>query len=67
MKTNIKYIFGIFFLLLFVVTSCTEETYSLGDLKSPTNVVINAEIVGKTTTNPNGDGTGKGKDILFPQ
>lgn len=61
MKTNIKYIFGIFFLLLFVVTSCTEETYSLGDLKAPTNVVIIAEIVGKTAAKPDGDGSGKVK------
>jgi hypothetical protein len=58
MKTNIKYILGVFFLLLFVVTSCTEETYSLGNLTAPTNVVINAEIVGKTTAKPDGDGSG---------
>jgi hypothetical protein len=61
MKTNIKYIFGVFFLLLLVATSCTEDTYSLGDLKAPANVVINTEIVGKTTANPNGDGSGKVK------
>jgi hypothetical protein len=59
MKTNIKYIFGLFFLLLFVATSCSEETYSLGNLTAPTNVVINAEIVGKNTANPDGDGSGK--------
>jgi hypothetical protein len=61
MKTNIKYIFGVFSLLLFAVTGCTEENYSLGDLKAPTNVVINAEIVGKSAANPNGDGSGKVK------
>ena len=59
MKTNIKYIFGVFFMLLFVVTSCTEETYSLGDLSAPINVVINTDIVGKDATHPNGDGSGK--------
>ncbi|MDD5150477.1 MAG: hypothetical protein PHC28_08325 [Flavobacterium sp.] len=58
MKTNIKYIFGIFFLLLLVATSCTEETYSLGDLTAPSNVVITADIVGKDATHPNGDGSG---------
>lgn len=59
MKTNIKYIFGVFFLLLFAITSCTEDTYSLGDLTAPSNVVINAVIVGKDATHPNGDGSGK--------
>jgi hypothetical protein len=58
MKTNIKYIFGVFFLLLFVVTSCTQETYSLGDLAAPSNVVITADPVGKDATHPNGNGSG---------
>jgi hypothetical protein len=58
MKTNIKYIFGVFFLLLFVITSCTEENYSLGDLKAPSNVVINTTIVGKDATHPDGNGSG---------
>jgi hypothetical protein len=61
MKTNIKYILGVFLMLFFVVTSCTQETYSLGDLKAPTNVVINTEIIGQDATNPNGNGTGKVK------
>lgn len=60
MKTNIKYIFGVFFvLLLAMTTACTEETYSLGDLASPSNVVINTVIVGKDATHPNGDGSGQ--------
>ena len=59
MKTNIKYNFGILFLLLFVVTSCTEDSYSLGDLVAPSNIVINAVVVGKDATNPDGDGSGK--------
>ena len=59
MKTNIKYNFGLFFLLLFVVTACTEENYSFGDLKAPNNVVIGAVIVGKDATHPDGDGSGK--------
>jgi hypothetical protein len=60
MKTNIKYIFGVFFvLLLAITTACTEETYSLGDLTAPSNVVINAVLVGKDATHPNGDGSGK--------
>ncbi len=59
MKTNIKFNFGIFFLLLFVVSSCTEDSYSFGDLDAPSNIVINAVIVGKDATNPDGDGSGK--------
>ncbi|WP_396185326.1 hypothetical protein [Flavobacterium sp.] len=59
MKTNIKYNFGLFFLLLFVVTACSEENYSFGDLKAPNNVVIDAVIVGKDATHPDGDGSGK--------
>lgn len=59
MKTNIKYNFGIFLLLLFVVTGCSEEDYSLGDLNAPTNIVISADIVGKDATHPDGDGSGK--------
>lgn len=59
MKTNIKFNFGIFFLLLFVVAGCSEENYSLGDLSAPNNLVITAAIVGKDATNPDGDGSGK--------
>ena len=61
MKTSIKFIFGVFFFLLFVVTSCTQDTYSLGDLNAPTNVVINTEIIGKDATHPDGNGSGKVK------
>lgn len=59
MKTNIKFILGLFLMMLFVVTSCSEESYSLGDIKAPTNVVINTQIVGQDATHPNGDGSGK--------
>lgn len=61
MKTNIKYVLGVFFMLLFVITSCTEETYSFGDLTAPANVVVNTEIIGKDATHPNGDGSGNVK------
>lgn len=62
MKTIIKKLFSILFVLLLTLTSCTQETYTLGDLTAPTNVVINAEIVGKTAENPDGDGSG---DVKF--
>ena len=59
MKPNIKFNFGIFFLLLFVVAGCSEDNYSLGDLTAPNNVVITAVVVGKDAANPDGDGSGK--------
>jgi hypothetical protein len=59
MKPNIKFNFGIFFLLLFVVAGCSEDNYSLGDLTPPNNVAITADVVGKDATNPDGDGSGK--------
>lgn len=62
MKTKIKYILGVFFVLLLTIISCTEETYMLGDLTAPSNVVVTAEIAGKDATHPNGDGSG---DVTF--
>lgn len=61
MKTNLKYLSGILVLLILVVSSCSEETYSLGELTAPSNVVITTEIVGQDATHPNGDGSGEVK------
>ena len=59
MKKNIRYILGIFIVfLLTILSSCTQETYTMGDLKAPTNVTINTEIVGQNAESPNGDGSG---------
>ena len=57
MKTNLKYIIGIFFALL--ISSCSKEDYNLGDLTAPSNIIIGTEIVGQNVANPNGDGSGK--------
>ena len=54
---NIKYIVT-FLLMALVFTSCTQESYVLGDLKSPSDLTITAEIIGSTTANPYGDGSG---------
>lgn len=48
-----------FLLMALVFSSCTEENYVLGDLNTPTEMVITTEIVGKDATHPNGDGSGK--------
>jgi hypothetical protein len=61
MKKNINYFLGVFIVLLLTVSSCTEETYSLGDLTAPSNVVITADLVGKDASHPNGDGSGNVK------
>lgn len=60
MKTNIKYILGLFIVALTFI-SCNEEEYSLGELSAPANVVINTEVVGVDATHPNGDGSGNVK------
>ncbi|MBK6499798.1 MAG: hypothetical protein IPG00_17215 [Saprospiraceae bacterium] len=45
------------------VWSCSvSEDYSLGNLTPPSNVVIEADLVGKTADLPNGDGSG---DVAF--
>lgn len=55
---------------MLALTSCTQEEYEFGALTSPSDVTIVAELVGKTTANPNGDGSGKvnftatGKNVL---
>lgn len=55
---------------MLALTSCTQEEYEFGALTSPSDVTIVAELAGKTTANPNGDGSGKvnftatGKNVL---
>lgn len=38
--------------------SCQEEEYSFGDLVTPSNLQVSAEIVGADANNPFGDGSG---------
>jgi hypothetical protein len=64
MKTNIKFIFGVFFTLLLTVSSCTQENYSLGDLTAPSNIIVNTEVVGQDATHPDGDGSGSVKILV---
>jgi hypothetical protein len=58
---NIKYILT-FLLIAIVFTNCTEEKYELGELKAPSNLAVGISLAGKTTANPNGDGSG---DVTF--
>lgn len=66
---KIKYlVFSIATML--ALTSCTQENYEFGALTSPSDITIVADIVGKTTAKPFGDGSGKvnftatGKNVL---
>ncbi len=54
---NLKYVM-LFFLSLTLMVSCDEEDYEFGDITTPTNLQVSAEIVGMDATNPYGDGTG---------
>ncbi len=71
MKTNIKFNFGVFLVLLLTLGSCSKEDYSLGDLTAPSNIVVNTEVIGQDATHPNGDGSGDvkisvtGEDVLW--
>lgn len=58
MKKNINYFLGTFLVLLLTVSSCTKDSYSLGDLTAPSNIVVTAVPVGQDATHPDGDGSG---------
>lgn len=65
---NIKYFMIV--LLAFGFTNCEQDTYEFGNLTAPSDITIVAELVGKTTAKPNGDGSGKvnftatGKNVI---
>jgi len=55
---NIKYYIGLLVAVALVSVSCQEDDAVIGDLTTPTNVTIAAEIVGVDAANPFGDGSG---------
>ena len=59
MKNNFKYLSLSFLLIASLFVGCQEDNYSLGDLTTPSNLVIETEVVGQNAENPNGDGSGK--------
>lgn len=60
MKNILKFVTVI--ALLFMV-SCQEDIYTFGDIDTPSNFVVTAQVIGQNaTTAPNGDGSGK---VLF--
>lgn len=44
--------------IVILSVGCTEEKYTLGDLKSPADIAITAVVAGQSAENPNGDGSG---------
>lgn len=57
---NFKYTIALLFVgfTFLTFTSCQDEDQEFGDIVAPSNIVLNFEIVGQDTTNPNGDGSG---------
>ena len=58
---NIKKIYVFLFSLAVILTSCQEDNYSFGEIITPSNIQITAEITGVDANNPNGDGSGEVK------
>jgi hypothetical protein len=58
MKNTFKRI-SLFILVTSFFVGCQKDDYSLGDLTAPTNLVIDADVVGRDGANPNGDGSGE--------
>jgi hypothetical protein len=54
---NILYI-GLVGLIFSSLISCQQEDQEFGTIITPTNLVINFEVVGQDSANPNGDGSG---------
>ena len=52
-----KYILVLISVVLFT-TSCQDDDFSVGEIITPTNLQLTAEIVGADAANPNGDGSG---------
>ena len=55
---KIKNIYIILFSVLTAFFGCQEKEYEFGDVITPSNIVITANIAGVDTNNPYGDGTG---------
>jgi len=53
-----KYIIGLLTAVSFIVSSCENEAYELGELRTPSNLQISYVIAGADDTSPGGDGSG---------
>ncbi|WPO77360.1 glycoside hydrolase family 16 protein [Flavobacterium sp. KACC 22761] len=46
------------FFAIVLMMGCQNDDFTFGSIDSPTNLKVTAEIIGKTTAAPNGDGSG---------
>lgn len=58
---NIISIKSLFFAVLLIAVGCSEPDYEMGDLTAPSNIVLDADIVGQDEAHPYGDGSGEVK------
>lgn len=58
---NIKKLYIILLSISTMFYSCQEDDYSFGDITTPSNIQITAEVLGVDANNPNGDGSGEVK------
>jgi hypothetical protein len=58
MMKNFKNIYIILFSLMTILFGCQENDYQFGDVISPTDIVITADVVGVDSNNLYGDGSG---------
>ena len=59
MITNKKLMLLALLFLVFAFSACKKAEYSIGDIVSPSNLVLTTVVVGTDATNPFGNGTGK--------
>lgn len=59
MNTKFRILLIIGVAVLFGFTSCQKQNYKLGPFSTPTSLQLTANIIGKTDTTPNGDGSGR--------
>jgi len=55
---KLKNIYILLFSIMATFYGCQENDYEIGEIVTPSNIVITAEIVGKDANNPDGDGSG---------
>jgi hypothetical protein len=59
MITNKKSLCYILLITLIGFGACKKAEYNIGEIKTPTNLVLTAAVQGVDAANPNGNGTGK--------
>lgn len=58
MKNSIVILKTVFLVAFLMLIGCQKDNYEFGDMIAPTNLQVNAEIVGANPDNPNGNGSG---------